>query len=140
MHIVIVFFPGGISGDEKPRRLTFLAPNTLRPTFPGISGKRLTQPSVPDTAFWGKPFDPFDFLTRLDYLLVNRFYFLIRKLLKCTLWLLYCLNERKKYKVLFSYDLFHKKKQYFKTQLINTEHRTQTQDTGHRHMLKIFFL
>ena len=30
------------------------------------------------------------------------------------------------------------KKQYFKTQLINTEHRTQTQETGHRHVLKIF--
>ena len=37
------------------------------------------------------------------------------------------------------------KKQYFKTQLINTEHRTQntehrtqTQNTEHKHMLKTF--
>ena len=36
------------------------------------------------------------------------------------------------------------KNQYFKTQLINTEHRTQNTDTEHRtqnteHMLKTFF-
>ena len=78
---MIVFFLGGISGDEKPRCLTF-TPNifSAQRRVPHISRHFKEEPNTtvhaPNTPFRVKPLNPFDVLTRLDYLLCKHISFL----------------------------------------------------------------
>ena len=91
------FFLGGISGDEKPRRLTF-APNifSAQHHVPHIS-RHFEE--APNTLFRGKPLNPFDVLTRLDYLLCKHISFLNYEHFKVLFKDIIFLNARIKYEV-----------------------------------------